>query len=244
MFRKLLSSGITFIMLLTSLAVLICLHIAGAFYPPIISYLSSLHIYELAILIVLIELLYLSIHRPPPAGPYHICAMERDYYPKLMENVSKRHPESIEMVSAGLSSRYQLITDLLDFQIPTRVLVQTEDIAVDKSDARRLHTMIDSICRSTSEKCLTYLEIRAMSSIASVRSIVVNRKTAEDTLCLISWYTYGASKKIMGQKSPCIAVDGKSIEGRFLIDFARRSFADNWEASMDRIVFPKKNNNV
>lgn len=97
--------GTTFNILLISLFSLIVLIIIGGFYPPILQYLSSLHIFDIIIIGCLIELLYLQSTRISENQRVIVFPKERNYYSDFLKELCQNHPHSVDFLSAGLSSR-------------------------------------------------------------------------------------------------------------------------------------------
>lgn len=235
-----LNLGTAFIISLACLFIIVILYILGIFYPPIFDFLSESHVYELIIIAILVEILYVTLSMSRKDLPFDVYTRENDFYSELLNKIKRDRPESVHIMSAGLSSRYQFIMNLLELHVPLRILIQVEDIAIDKTDAKRVYSFLDVITRTLPALADKYLEVRAMKNIVSMRAIIVNYRKVSDTKLTLSWYTYDYQNKVLGHYNPSLILNGISSKTEFLYEFAIQEFNKCWEIAKDRVIFPSK----
>lgn len=235
--------GTTFAILTITTFVLVILTIVGSvFSDGVTNYLSRNHIYDAIIMTALLEILYISFPKRPHVLPFQSYATEQKALVPFLEALKESKPDSVDFFSAGLSSRYQLIQELIDDQIPVRVLVQDQRQGVDKVDAERLKEMLQLIVQSVPEKAEKFLEIRALNRVATLRAVIANRRQSAYIEALFSWYTYDSHGTLIGHSNPSIYIRPVPSEGQLIAEYLRRKFDMIWgECKSNRIYPPDAN---
>jgi hypothetical protein len=185
-------------------------------------------------------LLYLQSTRFSEAQQFTVFIKEHDHYADILEEIIKSHPKSVDILSAGLASRYEFIVDLIELGIPVRVLIQGGGVAIDKEDSIRSRSMIDSILHSSTQDAHRYLEIRESTRIVSLRAIIIRHERFNQSSAIVSWYIYSNGGKIIGSRNPAIMVFGTNRDAHPILNFAIKEFNDAWDSSESNVILPAK----
>jgi hypothetical protein len=236
-FFLIINSGSTFSITFLSLILLIILHGVGFFYPIVLTQVNTANLSNTLILVVLTEILFLNINKEKKNAD--ISKNESDFTAGILSDAEKGLVREVSFISAGLSSRYLFISELIKNNVRVKVLVQGENIAVDQVDLKRLPSMINSIELGTPGSINNFLEIRSSKNIVSLRAVIVNYKDNYYT-SIVSWYTYDQNNNILGHNNPVIFSNEADMKNEILSIFAREKFDYSWEESSDKIIYPQR----
>lgn len=231
MIRTLFRAGTTNVILLLLIAVYVLLQIAGYFVTGLTDYLVKLHVFEVVSLLALLELLYLQLDRRAQSTQAIVVSKEQDAYRDFLVSARASEVASIDIISAGISARYQFIQEALSCRVPVRVLIQGKNCAVDKADAERCDSFIELIERQIPKELKHLFEVRSALSIVSLRALILRQKSGSVGKAVISWYTYDGAGKVAGHLNPSIILD----EGARYLDplrwFVALEFDKEWETA-------------
>lgn len=169
-----------------------------------------------------------------------LVGRERDLQEDFLAAIRQDRPESIDIISAGLSSRYQTVVDLLELSLAVRILVQSRSIAIDRIDVGRMPTIINTLLRSLATTAQANLEIRGSTCVVTLRAMLARHSGNEYKRGILSWYTYDATQRVMGHNNPALLLESTTEGGVALLRFAAAIFARDWRASQENVLYPKR----
>lgn len=193
--------------------------VIGSFVTDVYVFLDRTHIFSIIVLTLLCGIVYdIEVGKRSPA----VKIFRSDYEATaaldgFLRELPVRH---VDILGAGLSTRYTLIARLASDGVRVRAFVQNPSAAIDEKDGNRFQDLLIKLRDNIPSDCRMNAEIIAYSSPATVRAVVLYNARRHCLGALLSWYTYeGRSNAITADAWPVIWASPSSSEGRELLAF-------------------------
>ena len=205
------------------------------------------NIFEIVVLLALSQALLLLL-RLVEQPPQSVCDDEYSCQ-DMVRRIVREDPRAslLKVSSAGLGSRYDLITSLSNAphgRIRTHVIAQNHTTALDRADALRTEKNMFLLNRGDHENAA--LEVRFFDTPATIRSFIICDSANRPYWGIVSWYIYHTVKpaevradgtvkpaevRVVGRRNPAIVLRGESSPEQqailtFLDDTFNRAWAD------------------
>lgn len=161
----------TAVTLLASFSTVVLL-VIGSFVPGVYNFLDRTHIFQIIVLTLLCGIVYdIEIGKRSPA----VRVFRSDYEAMValdgfIRELPVRH---VDILGAGLSTRYTLVARLAVEGTRVRVLIQNSNAAIDKHDGRRLNSMLIKLGDNVPEDSRANVEVVSYRNPATVRAVVL-----------------------------------------------------------------------
>lgn len=230
-----LTNGITLFVTILITSILTVIIIIAFFYPSIYEFISCNRYFEAIVLICLLNIIFILLKNRQLLG-VALFLEEVDIHNKVIDLLRTERIESVDILSAGISSRTTLISGILDSGILIRLLAQDSSAAIDIKDGERVDDSIKVICQNKSEETIRRLLVRYNLNTESVRAVILHGKKFSPSYALLSWYIYHShNTRIKGRGNPSLFVSTATIEGRELIEFTKKLFDGIWNNDEESI---------
>ncbi len=133
--------------------------------------------------------------------------------PALVEEISERiKPSEVIVLSSGLTTRQEMIVNLIKKGIRVQSLIQDPETALDEMDKTRIQTALNWIRTHTDNSKL--FDPRFHYNISTVRAIIINAADTNVKHIFVSWYVYSEKNStIRGDANPTIYCTSESKQG-------------------------------
>lgn len=238
--------------LITLVAILIILDIlliAGLIAPQVIQFLIDKHLFEIVVLTTLVEVLLLlssSLWRMTPLAIGSEEEAQEKVRTLLKEDTSIK---SINVLSAGLSSRAPFLRELLESHRKYKMEIITcfgeGSPNPDPRDREKLgpamyYKVIHDLEKDVPD-AESRLKIYRSHNIPSFRCILLSDSHGP-RYGIVGWYTYyDRNTKIAGRRNVQIFVDRTTETGVALLHFTEKKFQEYTSKHEAEILWPTKN---
>lgn len=133
--------------------------------------------------------------------------------PSMVEEIAERvKATEVLVLSSGLTTRQEMIANLVQKGVRVRALIQDPETALDKMDKTRILTALNWIQTHTNNSKL--FEPRFHYNISTVRAIIINEADSNTKYIFLSWYFYeDKNSTVRGDINPTIYCTTESKQG-------------------------------
>jgi hypothetical protein len=156
---------------------------------------------------------------------------EAELQTEIKRLITAKDIHKVQLISAGVVSRRELIVDCLRAKVSVQLVVQNPDICVSNIEKiTTIKALHDIVAQVESDKLAnTDLQIRFYNDRASMRLIILKDRTDLSACAFLGWYTYlEQNTLIQGSTYPSLFVQGS--DGEPLLRFANKEFTRKWES--------------
>ena len=221
---RLISSYGPSLFILSAIAlILLVVIIISWFSPGIYATIERLKLFQALVIVSLLEIIYFLIQRSLTQEPFGYFD-EAEYQDKIRTIIRQESPGRLDIISAGLISRYSLIVDALKSGLKVRVLVPAFDVAIDRRVPGYISKALQLIWNSIDNDQKQKFEVWSYDYPPTLRAVIIADKKLRPVIGFVGWYRYEKDKStnnifIRGSENPTFFVSQHTPIGRAMLAF-------------------------
>jgi hypothetical protein len=239
----------TVVTLIAVLSILDVLLLGRYFYTPYFQFLIDQHVFEVVVLLTLVQILLLLSTNVWQSTP-SIIGSEEEAQRKIKSILDQnRSIDSVKVLSAGLGSRASFFRSLLEQHKGVKIEIVAcfgkESPNPDNLDRLKLGpAQFNVLTNRPTDEVRKHLEIFNSYNTPSFRCILLSDSHGPHS-GILGWYTYHKqNKELVGRRNMQIYVSRSTETGFILLNFAEKMFGNYANESEAKLIWPRNRSTV